>query len=319
MRNKSFLISIMMSLLPFIHSCASTEPINKEKAGILIHETIEHDDYQREYIIYQPILENTSGNLPLLIALHGGGGTNQQLIKHTNHRFNQLADSEGFYVAYPQGLKKGWNDGRNDLRQFASENNIDDVGFIRKLIQQLKVKYNIDESKVFVTGISNGGFMSFRLACELRNEINAIAPLTATISEEIFHACTGSSNVGLILINGTDDPIVPYNGGYVKLFGKKRGKITSTQQTIQRWLDMLACKDEPTIQELPNIKNDGTTVTKYEYPQCENNGWVRLFRINGGGHTWPGAKSIKLKRIVGKTNEDINACEVIWDFFKYQP
>ena len=319
MQQKRIIFSILISLLAFLFSCVSAEPKNNHKTGAIFKKTLMHDGTERKYIIYKPVLINNPNKIPLLVALHGGGGTNQQFITHTKHRFNQLADTENFYVVYPQGLEKGWNDGRNDLKQFASENNIDDVGFIQKLILKLKAKYNIDEKRVFVTGISNGGFMSFRLACELREEINAIAPLTATISEEVFNNCTGTSNVGLMLMNGTEDPIVPYNGGYVELFGKKRGKITSTQTTIQRWLEMLGCKDEPIIQNLPDTKNDGTTVTKFDYQQCRSNSSVSLYRINGGGHTWPSAKPTILKRIVGKMSRDIVACDEIWSFFSKQP
>ncbi len=319
MRVNNITFSILISVLPFLLSCASAEPKSAPNKGALTKQSLIHDGYERKYIIYKPSSIEKSKKLPLLIALHGGGGTSKQLITHTKHRFNQLADVEKYYVVYPQGLEKGWNDGRNDLNQFATVNNIDDVGFIQRLIRNLQSKYNIDEKRIFVTGISNGGFMSFRLACELEDEINAIAPLTATISEDVFKNCNGNSNVGLMLMNGTEDPIVPYDGGYVELFGKKRGKITSTQRTIDRWREKLRCNDEPFISELPDSENDGTTVTTIEYNQCKGNGTISLYRINGGGHTWPGAKSYNLKRIVGKTSKEIIACDTIWEFFKHQP
>ncbi|MEM7401411.1 MAG: PHB depolymerase family esterase [Pseudomonadota bacterium] len=319
MQFKKLTFSILISLLPFLLSCTSAEPKNYSHTGVLTKQSLVHDGYEREYIIYKQASIQNLNKLPLLIALHGGGGTSKQLISHTKRRFNILADAESFYVVYPQGLKKGWNDGRNDLKQFATVNNIDDVGYIQKLIHYLTSKYNIDVKRIFVTGISNGGFMSFRLACELEDEINAIAPLTATISEDVFKSCNGNSNVGLMLMNGTEDPIVPYDGGYVELFGKKRGKIASTRMTIDRWLEMLRCKNEPIISELPDNEKDGTTVTTFEYRQCNGNGTISLYRINGGGHTWPGAKSHNLKRIVGKTSQELIACDTIWEFFKHQP
>ena len=156
--------------------------------------------------------------------------------------------------------------------------------------------------------------MSFRLGCELRDEIRAIAPVTATIAEDALKYCRGKSNVSLVLFNGTDDPLVPYDGGYVELFGKKRGKITSTQQTMNRWLNKVSCRHSPSKKELPDSKNDRTTVTKFEYQQCKNHNTVTLYRINGGGHTWPGSKPA-LKRIVGTTSQDIIACDEMWEFF----
>jgi len=304
-------------------SCASannknTNNENSNTNAFTSHNILNHDGYKREYISYIPTNIDKNKKVPLLLVLHGGGGTNEQILEHTKSRFNALADRDKFYVAYPQGLEKGWNDGRNDLKQFSSKNNIDDVGFIQVLIRKFKNDYNIDENKIFVTGISNGGFMSFRLGCELGNEIKAIAPITATIAEDALKFCRGKSDVSLVLFNGTDDRLVPYNGGNVKVLGQKRGKITSTQYTIKHWLKMLSCRRLPNKQELPDIKNDGTTVTKFEYQQCKSNGTVTLFRINGGGHTWPGATEHKraLKRIVGNTSYDINACDEIWAFFK---
>ena len=314
-KNISLFILILFSLS--LTSCASANNKSTDTRGTLSVNVITHDGYDREYISYVPTNINKNNKVPLLLVLHGGGGTNQQIIKHTKYRFNQLADKDKFYVVYPQGLEKGWNDGRNDLKQFASQNNIDDVGFIQALFDNFKNNYDIDEKRVFVTGISNGGFMSFRLGCELRDKIRAIAPITATIAEDALRYCRGKSEVGLALFNGTDDPLVPYGGGYVKVLGQKRGKITSTEYTVNHWLNMLSCRPLPNKHDLPDIKNDGTTVTKFNYQQCDSGGEVALFRINGGGHTWPGSKEHKrsFKRIVGSTSQDIIACNEIWEFF----
>lgn len=283
--------------------------------GSLSDHVISHDGYQREYIIYQPSEISKIKSVPLLFVLHGGSGTNEGMMRLTKNRFNELADIHKFYVVYPQGLEKGWNDGRNDLKQFSSENNIDDVGFFKKLIYTLQSEYNTDDKKVFVTGISNGGFMSFRLGCELRNEISAIAPVTATIAEDALKYCRGKSTVSLALFNGTNDPIVPYAGGEVTILRKRRGKIISTDDTISHWRNMLGCSIEHTTKEIDTAKQDGTTVTIFNYDQCRSNSKINLYRINGGGHTWPGGKSYLTKRLVGITSQDINTCDEVWEFF----
>lgn len=292
MQLKYLTLSILILLLFFIVCCASVNNKSTTTKGITSDNVITHDGYARKYITYQPDNLDKNISVPLLLVLHGGGSTNNQIIRSTHKRFNELADKHKFYVVYPQGLEKSWNDGRQDLKNFASQNKINDVDFIRKLIHKLQSEHKVDSNKVFVTGISNGGFMSFRLGCELREDIRAIAPITATITEDALKYCRGKSKVSLVLFNGTDDHLVPYNGGYVKVFGKKRGKITSTQYTINLWVDMLSCHDLPNKQELPDIKNDETTVTKFEYRQCKNNDAITLYRINGGGHTWPGVHNI---------------------------
>lgn len=119
-------------------SCASAKNRKAETSGSTVNNVLTHESYTREYITYEPAIYDKTKKLPQLLVLHGGGGTNKQIIKHTKSRFNQLADRDKFYVVYPQGLEKGWNDGRNDLQQFASQNSINDVDFIRVLIHKLQ-------------------------------------------------------------------------------------------------------------------------------------------------------------------------------------
>lgn len=119
-------------------SCASAKNRKAETSGSTVNNVLTHESYTREYITYEPAIYDKTKKLPQLLVLHGGGGTNKQIIKHTKSRFNQLADRDKFYVVYPQGLEKGWNDGRNDLQQFASQNSINDVDFIRALIHKLQ-------------------------------------------------------------------------------------------------------------------------------------------------------------------------------------
>ena len=153
--------------------------------------------------------------------------------------------------------------------------------------------------------------MSFRLGCELRTEISAIAPVTATIAEDAMKHCHGKSRVSLALFNGTDDPIIPYAGGEVIILRKRRGKITSTNDTISHWRNMLGCSSKHTTKEIDTAKRDETTVTVFNYEQCRSNSKISLYRINSGGHTWPGGKPYLTKRLVGITSQDINACDEI--------
>jgi polyhydroxybutyrate depolymerase len=279
--------------------------------------TFSHDGMERQYILYQPAFKSGhSGTRPLLLVLHGGGGTNRGMLWLTKGRFNELAERDGFFVVYPQGVDKSWNDGRPDKISGAHRKGIDDVGFLQALIEHLIARYSIDSKRIFVTGISNGGLMSFRLGCSLPDKICAIAPVTAQLPAAIAPLCGFESKVSLAVFNGTADPLVPYNGGQIKVFRRQRGEVLSTDETMDIWRQKNRCHPEAVITRLPDIADDGTRVTKIEYPRCENETKVLLYRIEGGGHTWPDGRQYLPVRRVGFTTRDINGCDEIWQFFR---
>jgi RNA polymerase sigma factor (sigma-70 family) len=189
----------------------------------------------------------------------------------------------------------------------------DDVGFLQALIEHLQAEYKADPARIFVTGISNGGLMSFRLACDLPDQIRAIAPVTASIPKALETHCSRPAEVGLLLLNGTEDPLVPYDGGQITALGRKRGEVLSTDETIALWLNKTDCQDQADITSLPDqASDDGTTVTVSAYPECK----VVLYRIDGGGHTWPGGWQYLGEKRIGKTTREINAADEIWRFFR---
>jgi polyhydroxybutyrate depolymerase len=279
--------------------------------------TLEYDGFEREYLFHTPssILSGSDAK-PLLFVLHGGSGTHRGMIRLTKGRFNQLADRDGFFVVYPQGIGKAWNDGRKDPISEAHQRGIDDIGFFLALIKYLVSNHPIDPDRIFATGISNGGLMSFRLACGLGDRIRAIAPVTASIPSAIVSLCRSKSMVSLAVFNGTEDPLVPYNGGQIKVFGQQRGEVLSTDETIRIWLSKNRCTPEPGVTVLPDLTKDGTRVTKTEYRPCDGGSKVVLYRIDGGGHTWPGGRRYLPALLIGRTSRDISACDEIWRFFK---
>ncbi len=279
--------------------------------------TLRHDGLERQYILYQPVFKTAhSGARPLLLVLHGGGGTNRGMLRLTQNRFNALADRDGFLVVYPQGIDKSWNDGRPDKISGAHRKGVDDVGFLEALIADLTARYPIDERRIFVTGISNGGLMSYRLGCSLPDKIRAIAPVTAQIPAAIAPLCRTESAVSLAVFNGTEDPLVPYYGGQITVLRQQRGEVLSTDETIRIWRQKNRCSAAAKISQMPDLADDGTRVTKFEYDQCETDAKVVLFRIAGGGHTWPGGRQYLPVRRIGRTSRDINACNEIWQFFR---
>jgi polyhydroxybutyrate depolymerase len=271
----------------------------------------------REYVLHIPPASDQALK-PLVLALHGGGGTARGMLKLTGRRMNDLADRHGFYVVYPQGLGKSWNEGAEDSKGYAREHKIDDVGFLKALIEKIAKEYPIDRRRVFSTGISNGGLMSYRLACEMPDQIRAIAPIAASIPQDIVGLCSESRGpVGLMVLNGTKDPVVPYQGGQIKVFGSKRGQVISTDETIRIWLKKNDCSDTPQTQPLMDRDSaDGTRVISHIYNQCQSGVPVVLYEIQGGGHTWPGGWQYLREKRIGRTTRDIFADDEVWSFFE---
>jgi polyhydroxybutyrate depolymerase len=250
------------------------------------------------------------------LALHGGGGTAAAMDRSTNGQFGREAARRGWLVAFPQGVAKGWNDGRPlTSRRDRQRRGVDDVAFLGALIDRIHTTHGIDRSRVYATGISNGGFMSFRLGLELSAQIAAIAPVTANLARA-HDGKRPDHPVGLLVINGTADPLVPYAGGHVRVLGRSRGAIHSTAETMRRWAAFNGCAGRPKATPLPDrTPRDGTRAYVHDWPSCATGAAVRLVRIEGGGHTWPGGRAYLPRFLVGAVCRDFEAVPLIFEFF----
>ena len=280
-----------------------------------------HNGLKRTYHIYIPSSYNKSVQIPLVIVLHGRGSNGWGMIVLTHKGFNKLADKDGFIVVYPDGIELNWNDGRMDeeANDRAHRENIDDVGFISALIDTMVRDFNIDQKRIYVTGISNGAIMSYRLACELSHKITAIAPVDGNIPVALYPGCSPARPVSVLAINNTDDPLVPFEGG--NIYGKFRrinlGKVLSVDESIEFWVNHNMCSSTPVVTEAPDLDpGDGTRVTIKQYLNNFDGTEVVLYIVEGGGHTWPSGLQYLPARVIGKTSRDIDANEVIWSFFK---
>lgn len=270
---------------------------------------------ERSYLVHIPPFYNKTKSMPLVIALHGGGGTGKRMAKLTQGGFNTLADKEGFIVVYPDGIEKHWNDGRKEVKYRTHQEKIDDVGFISALIDHLVEVLNVNPNRVYVTGMSNGAMMSYRLAFELSEKIAAIAPVTGNIPVDL--SGTPKRPISVLIVNNIEDPCMPWEGGYVQVGRIKLGRVLSTSETVKYWVKHNQCSLTPTIICEPDRDpNDDTRVCKEVYGNCKEGTEVILFAVEGGGHTWPGGWQYLPGWIVGKTSKDIDANEVIWNFFK---
>lgn len=271
-----------------------------------------YDGISRSYRVHIP--SDFDQYSSLVFVLHGGGGTGKHTEEElTQYRFNDLASQHGFIVVYPDGLENRWNDGRIENNPVTD---VDDVGFLTTLIDSLTNEFTINEGNVFFTGISNGGQMSYRLACEQTEKITAIAPVVSSLHKRLYQNCSPSTPISVFLIAGTEDPLVPFFGGKIKVLNQTFGTVIAMNETVQYWVGVNNCSPNPIKTSLPDTDpSDGCTVTSYEYTNGEQNSKVLYYIINGGGHTWPDGGKYLTESLVGKICYDFNACEHIWDFF----
>jgi polyhydroxybutyrate depolymerase len=243
----------------------------------------------------------------LVLNLHGGGGTGVGQQGLTD--FDAVADANNLLVAYPDGYDKSWDDGRGASP--ADRRHVDDVGFLVALAAKLQNDFGVPAGHVFATGMSNGGFMANKLACDRADVFAAIAPVAGTLGAGV--ACNPSRPVSVLEAHGTADPLVPFNGGDVH----GRGGIShaiSVNSMVDKWRLADGCQGDPSTEELPDV-GDGTFVRRFDSTACAASSEVVFYRIDGGGHTWPGGKQYLPKAIIGPTTRAFDASEVIAQFF----
>ncbi|MGD8717514.1 MAG: PHB depolymerase family esterase [Candidatus Zixiibacteriota bacterium] len=276
--------------------------------------TITVDGKDREYYVHVPPGYDGTTPVPLVLGLHGGGGTADKFDKLSH--MSATADAHGFIAVYPQGLDKAWNDGRSINKK---KEKADDVKFLGELCKQLSADYAIDETRIYTTGISNGGFMSMRLAAEMPEVFAAACSVAAGVSDYLNEEHDPPiAPIAVMLINGTEDPLVPYEGGDVKVLGFKRGKVLSASDGVGWWAKYNGCDVPPVKTDLPDVDpNDGITVWREDYSHAGGADAV-LVTVEGGGHTWPSGWQYLGEGFIGKTTNDIDN-EIIWTFFAAHP
>ncbi|HET9634465.1 MAG TPA: PHB depolymerase family esterase [Gemmatimonadaceae bacterium] len=281
---------------------------------------------KREYVLYVPKSYDRSKPTPLVISMHGAGlwGAAQRDVS----RWNALADSKGFIVVYPSGV------GGNGVRIWRAEPGDGlrkDVRFISDLIDTLSATYNIDSTRTYANGLSNGGGMSFALSCALSNRIAAVG-LVAAAETLPWSWCMREAGgerregrgerreaggerreaerpVPVISFHGTADPVVPYNGGASWISPRP---FPSVPRWSANWAQRNRCVGKPVESR---VSGD---VTRVEYTGCAGNASVVLYTIQGGGHTWPGGKALP-EWFVGRTAQSIDATSLMWAFFTAHP
>jgi len=272
------------------------------------------DGQDRTYILHVPPGADSTKALPLVFALHGGGGAAVEMVNLTLGGFSTLADRDGFFVVYPDALDGKWNDFRDP--EFSQS---DDVGFFGEMIDLMIEDYNIDSKRVYVTGISNGSQMTMSLARSITDRIAAVASVCYAMSEKSAALPVADGPISVLVMTGTQDPLIPWEGGEVADLGGERmlGPTLSLRDTISVLIAHNQCNPTPVATWAPDADpQDGTRVRVEIYGEGSLGTEVILYGIVGGGHTWPGGWHPATPGIGGKTCLDIDATEVIWDFFR---
>ncbi|MDJ0754124.1 MAG: PHB depolymerase family esterase [Ardenticatenaceae bacterium] len=327
--NRSIWRRVIFFLLIILFGCIAIRAVFSATTRLatadLTFHTLVHEEITRTFAVYVP--DNVGPEpRPLVFLLHGGGGSiNASWTFEDGQLWRALADREGIILILPEGIQDPgkpnahhWNDCRTDIIHPDVATTADDVGFILEVLDWAKDELAVDRRRVYATGASNGGMMTFRLLSEAPAAFAAGAPVIANMPEP-SECQPPAVPLPVMIINGTDDPLVPYGGGCVAGSSCERGAVMSTAETVDLWVALNGITEDPLTTALPDIvPDDQSTVEVIQYlDPADSRREVLLYRVDGGGHTVPGPaqQSALVTLIVGEKNRDIDAREEIWAFF----
>lgn len=305
----------------FVYLLYTPEPEMPQLSGVLTKATIEVDGQKRTYRTYLP--KDLAKGAPLLIVMHGSGQNGEQIRMETGYGFDRLADQFGFGVVYPSASSFNWNDCSkvDDISVDGQE--LNHVKFLTLLTDKLITENGFDPQRVFATGVSSGGLMSLRLAIEAPARFRAVAAVSANVpAKDNFKCAISGQSSSVMLMNGTEDPIVPYNGGETSLLGLfyKGGILKSSQDSAKFFADLNKIGGAPVRNPATNSAlMQSEDQSKFARAIWKNEGKieVELLTIYGGGHGMP-QPYWKRPRLVGPSPMAPNGPTLIWDFFARQ-
>lgn len=278
---------------------------------------IKSGGHERTYRVYVPAASAAGRKLPLIFLLHGGGSTGKGMRRLTGHCFEHRADADGGIVAYPDGFDGHWNDYRGDLSRRAQRENIDDVSFLKAAAAEIAARYPVDPARVYAAGMSNGAMMAHALACRASDVFAAVAAVSGAMPEKLAAACSPARPVPVMIVNGTEDKLVHWEGGDVTgpFGGKKLGRVLSVERTRDFWLEKNRCDGSKAARSRKDeSQKDGTVLERETYSSCTGGAEVNFIKVAGGGHTWPGGAQYLPRFLIGRTTDEM-AGEELWDFF----
>jgi len=303
-------------------------------------ETVTVDKADRTYLVHLPKGFDAQQHYPVVVLLHGPNQQAEDMERLT--RFNDLADKDSIIVVYPNAMQGHWNVGvtapqqrrvyrrgygrrwgypgylpppppqqtpRQEEGQRRRQERADDVEFFNKMLDQLSTQSTVDMSRIYFAGLSDGGFMALRVGCNLSDRVAAIASVGAAMPKTMI--CVPSRPVPVVMVNGTSDPVVKYDGGTGK---DGRFQTISAEDSAKEWAKLDRCGEKPVHSKLPEHGKGGMQTKVETFDGCQENAQVELYSVKGGGNTWPGGEQYEPENTVGKTSQDFNANEVVWSF-----
>ncbi|MBT9492082.1 MAG: prolyl oligopeptidase family serine peptidase [Paucibacter sp.] len=310
------LLAVLAGL--FVYFLYTPAPELPQLSGSLTKSSIEVAGMTRSYRTYVP--KDLPKGAPLVLVMHGSGEGPGQIRVGTGYAFERLADQHGFALAYPKSYGSDWNDcSRIGDKEFNGVRS-DDVGFLSALVDKMVAELALDPARVFATGVSNGGSMALRLALEQPSRYKAVAAVVANVPAPENFQCQPAAQkaTSVMIMNGTEDPLVPYAGGEINLLGLfyKGGEIISSRASAQYFADWAQLAGAPQTSE--KAVTEGVRVEQNRWRNQEGKTEVELVTIHGGGHGLPQPYSQR-PRLLGPSPMEPNGPAMIWAFFARQP
>jgi polyhydroxybutyrate depolymerase len=317
-----------------VSALASAAPAHAQET----QEKVTVNDVTRNFILHLPARYNADHRYPVVILFHGRNQDADDLERITH--FNQRADKAGIITIYPsaKGLwnigvraeavsppprrmgRRGWGypggggrypgGGQNPEQSNTRSEPADDVAFVGEMLDQLALKYSLDVHRVYATGLGDGGFMAERIGCAMADRVAAVAAVGASFPKTM--TCLPSRAISILLIEGTSDPLVPYNGGTYK---GRHFPVLSAEESAKTWAKFDRCGDKPAQDKIPSPDKAWKETKTFTFSGCQGDAQVILYAIKDGGNTWPGGEVFTSESEVGKTSNALNADDALWGFF----
>jgi len=301
----------------YFHLGVGTLAAQPRLTGTVARDTIAVKGQERSFVLYVP--RNLKPKAPLVFVFHGSGGDGESTREATGFEFDQLADANGFLVAYPDGYQTTWNDCRKASPQPARRMNIDDKSFVEAMIAKEAAERGIDAKRVFAAGHSNGAQLSYRLALERPENFAGIAAISASLPTPENLACQPlNAPMPVMVINGTEDPINPFDGGEVRIGFTSLGTVLSTRGTAEYFARLNGQEGPPKTVRLPHRNASDPTFVEQTSWTMPGKPPVVMVAIHGGGHVVP-QRYFQYPGMLGRQTGDLDAPAAIWEFFSKLP
>ena len=312
----SLLAMVVLGAALFAYFIYTPEPEPPQLSGTVSKASMEVAGVTRSYRTYLP--KGLPKGAPLVLVMHGSGEGPQAIRVGTGYGFERLADQHGFAVVYPKSFGFDWNDCSSIGDTAVDGVRADDAGFLAALVEKLVGEIGVDPNRVFATGVSNGGSMALRLALEHPKRYRAVAAALANVpAPQNFQCQPVAQTPSVMILNGTEDPLVPFNGGEINLLGLfyKGGQVISSTASAQYFVDRNAIAGKPQINLTQTAQ--GTRVEHARWQAADGRTEVELVTLHGAGHGLPQPWA-RRPRLLGPSPMEPNGPALIWAFFERQ-